>query len=266
MKKLHWTTLAAVMLAVACQDRTITPGTVPGADAEASDGQTSAKDSGESNDDSGANSDDSAVDSGAAIDSGLPLDSGIAVDTGGAYDAGIDLDTGLAIDTGVNDRDAGSNLPDFGFGGFDFGGGLFDGTFPSFDGSFPRFDGGVVQTEVTLPNGANVWLNLQPPVDPDPIRFNAELTFDNTGTMPETITVTSARIFSAIPFFSQDFQVEPPHTAPPGISTKMVQKVPGSGSANPMNAMGLCNSMALLTLELSNGRRVADLVTMTCVM
>ena len=265
MRKLFWVIAATASIAVGCQDRTLTPGPGSGQDATSNDGAQTTGDSGEAKDSGPAITDDTGV----ATDTGH-VDTGAIVDSGFA-DSGVELDGGGSIDTGIpGGTDAGNGDRDGGFGfdipRFDFGGGFFDGTLPSFDGAFPRFDGGVVQTDVTMPNGGRVLLDLMPPVDPDPLRFSAELVFDNSGAAPEMISITNARVFSAIPFFAQDFQVEPDHLAPIGVSMKMVMKAAGSGSANPMDPMALCNTSALLTLEVSNGQRIVDLITVTCVM
>jgi hypothetical protein len=241
-----------------------------GSDASASADAAPADDA--ASQDSGGPADlGTAIDAGEAMDTGSPIDAGLPPDTG-AFDAGLEdvggpgVDVGLGFDAGFPGFDGGG-FPDFGLN--------FDGSFPdlglSFDGSFPGFDAGAVQTSVSvIPGTASLYLDLMPPVDPDPVRFSVELRYENVGPSDELITVTSARVTAlsaSVGLFQQTFMMRPDHLAPVGTSSKTISKTPGSGSVGLPNPQTWCSAppQGVVRLELSNGRSVFELVPIQCV-
>lgn len=259
--------LCALSLA-ACSSDTSRPG---GADASAAADASATADTGETTDAEGP------ADLGAAVDAGETTDAGVATDAGfptdsGTLDLGIEdiggpgVDVGVGFDAGFPGRDGGG-FPDLGLN--------FDGSFPdlglSFDGSFPGFDAGAVQTNVSIiPGTASLYLDLMPPVDPDPVRFSVELRYENAGPGDELISVTSARVTAlsaSVGLFQQTFMMRPDHMAPVGTSSKTISKTPGSGSVGLPNPQTWCAAppQGIVRLELSNGRSVFELVPIQCV-
>lgn len=229
--------------------------------------------------DAGSHDDARAPDDSGSNDRGL-TDRGMA-DSGSRPDALDEFDGALAFDGAFPEVGVGfdTSFPEVGVG-FDSSfpeiGGLFDGSIPEiggfFDGSIPElggfFDiGGARQTNVVLDRASiQVWMNLQPVVQPDPLHFLAALQYDNTGSTPETVSVTRASItIISGGVLNQQFMVQPDHVAPPGLSTKMVSKVIGSGSVNIPNAATYCMTNAVISLTLSTGQPLFGTATVNCV-
>jgi hypothetical protein len=215
----------------------------------------------------------------------LPDSSTPRIDAGeNNFDAGaIDRDAGeVTIDAGQTAYDSGSTSA-----GGDAQSPFFDGSLPSFDGSLPMFDGSIPplpdrgstgQTTVALAavDPITVFMNLMPIVAPDPVRVQVKLDFNNAGNSSEMLSIVSATIIIAIPPmpppampippFFQNFRMQPVHSAPPGFSSKIFNKVLGSGVPVTVNRpQDFCNEDAFVTVEISNQQSFFAQATISCV-
>jgi hypothetical protein len=126
-------------------------------------------------------------------------------------------------------------------------------------GTPPQF-----QTTVTLTPGTSlVTMNLQPPVQPDPLSFSAELTYDNIGPGSQLISITNVSL-SVIVITLQDFVAGPAYNAPVGFTTHTVSKAPGTAAAISIPET-YCGFPMIVTIDFSNGAQATDITTITCV-
>jgi hypothetical protein len=190
-------------------------------------------------------------------DAWSPEDVGFA-DAAGFMDASGPPDSGRfdagRPDTGPSD----SGFPDIGFPFPPGDAGRPDTGSNSDSGTPPQF-----QTTVSMnPGTSQVVLNLIPPVAADPLSFTAELFYDNVGPGSQNISIININVMALI-FPVQDFVAGPAHNAPVGSSSRVVNKVAGTGQ--PVSAPETyCGFPAIVLIDFSNGQSLQDFGSVTC--